>query len=58
MTRTRFTRRPIRRSARLAAELAEYRSQAELTELAALLDRYSDDETQKLRELVDWTRAA
>lgn len=58
MTRSRFTPRSTRRPRRVAAELAEYRSQAELSELAAILGRYSDAETSELRELVDWTRAA
>lgn len=49
---------PRRRRTRLARELGQFRSQADLTELAALLDRHPDAETEQLRELVDWTAAA
>ncbi len=47
-----------RNRSRLARELGEFRSQAELTELAAVLDRHADADTEQLRELVDWTSAA
>jgi hypothetical protein len=42
----------------LARELATVRSQAELAELAAVLDRHGDAEADPIRAVVDWTRAA
>jgi hypothetical protein len=43
---------------RLARELATVRSQSELAELAAVLDRHCDAESEPIRAIVDWTRAA
>lgn len=47
-----------RKNRRLARELDQFRTRAELLELAAVLDRHDDAKTEPLRELVDWTRAA
>lgn len=49
---------PRRPRTPLARELSEFRSPAELAELSALLDRHPDEQTEALRELVDWTPAA
>lgn len=43
---------------RFARELATVCSQAELAELAAVLDRHGDAESDPIRAIVDWTRAA
>lgn len=42
----------------LARDLRSYTSKADLAELAAILDRYSDSDTESVRAAVDWTRAA
>ncbi len=42
----------------LAADLATYANPTELAELAAILGRYDDTETDRIRGLVDWTHAA
>lgn len=56
-------RRLARRAARaarhaLAVDLAAFETPAELTELSAILERYDDRETETLRRLVNWDRAA
>ena len=40
------------RRRRLAAELATYRSQADLNDLYALLDSYPDAQTQEIRQIL------
>jgi hypothetical protein len=37
---------------RLAAELATYRSEADLNDLSALLDSYPDGQTQEIRQIL------
>lgn len=56
-------RRRARRAARrereaLARDMAGFGTPAELTELAAILERYDDQDTAQLRLLVNWDRAA
>jgi hypothetical protein len=53
------TRRSDRQQHRaLAQDLAGFSTQAELLELSALLQRYDDQETDRIRNAVDWARAA
>jgi hypothetical protein len=40
------------RRRRLAAELATYRSEADLNDLSALLDSYPDGQTQEIRQIL------
>ena len=40
------------RDDRLAGELSEYSSHADLLDIAATLDRYADEDTAELREIV------
>lgn len=40
------------RDDRLVAELAGYSSHADLLDLAAVLDRYADEDTAEIREIV------
>lgn len=42
----------------LERDLRTFRSPAELAELKAILDRYSDEDTATIRTAVDWTAAA
>jgi hypothetical protein len=62
MTALRESRR-VRRAKRsetdaLRRDLATYESPAELLELAAMLGRHDDADTEAIRNLVDLTRAA
>jgi hypothetical protein len=43
---------------RLTADLSTYTSQADLTELSAILRRHPDAQAEPVRELVDFTAAA
>jgi hypothetical protein len=48
-----------RRHRQLAAELATYRSQADLNDLCALLDTYPDGQTHEIRQILgqqQWPR--
>lgn len=59
--RSALHRRPTRISearAQLLADLASYQSKADLLDLGAMLERYSDEEAEPVRRAVDWTRAA
>ncbi|WP_157437374.1 hypothetical protein [Actinoplanes subtropicus] len=46
-----------RRRRQLGAELAAYVSHAELNDLHALLDTYSDGQTHEIREILDRQQA-
>ena len=56
--RRRHRRDAAHTRARLTHDLQSFTSQADLADLAALLDRHDDRETGALRDAVDWTRAA
>jgi hypothetical protein len=54
--RARRTTRAAKKA--LAHDLSAFDSQADRLELAAMLGRYDDAETEEIRSLVDLTRAA
>jgi hypothetical protein len=59
-TRAQLRARRADRDARrtLEHELAAFDSPADLLELSAMLERHDDAETETIRRIVDWQRAA
>lgn len=58
LTHFRLSRAAHARRAALARDLATFDTPADLLDLSAMLDRYSDQDTAELRAAVRWDRAA
>ena len=54
MARLRATRAARNDLRALASELSDFRSPADLLELSAILDRYPEAETVRIRRAVEW----